>query len=125
MLRLLNSFKGIAQAHLGGSGDTILFWNDLWNGRVLRLQFPHLHSFAINENLTVKAAMEQDHLQDLFHLPLSEEAYDQFNELDVILQSLQLTGENDSWSYIWGNGQYSSAKAYKHLLVAQVHPAYG
>jgi hypothetical protein len=36
MLRLLNSFKGIAQAHLG-SGDTILFWNNLWNGRVLRL----------------------------------------------------------------------------------------
>jgi hypothetical protein len=36
MLRLLNSFKGIAHAHLG-SGDTILFWNDLWNGRVLRL----------------------------------------------------------------------------------------
>jgi hypothetical protein len=30
-LRLLNTFKGIIQAHLG-SGDTILFWDDLWNG---------------------------------------------------------------------------------------------
>jgi hypothetical protein len=98
----------------------------IYGMRVLRLQFPHLHSFVINKNLTVKVAMEQDHLQDLFHLPLSEEAYDQFNELDVILQSLQLIREKDSWSYIWGNDQYSSPKAYKHLLGAQhVHPGYG
>jgi hypothetical protein len=70
--------------------------------------------------------MKQDHLQGLLHLPLSEEAYDQFNELDIILQSLQLIGEKDSWSYIWGNDKYSSRKAYKHLLGSQqVQPDYG
>jgi hypothetical protein len=32
------------------------------------------------------------------------------------MQSVQYSEENDIWSYIWGNGTYSSAKAYKHLL---------
>jgi hypothetical protein len=38
-LRLLNTFKGIVQAHLG-SGDTILFWDDLWNGQILKFLYP-------------------------------------------------------------------------------------
>jgi hypothetical protein len=40
-------------------------------------------------------------LQDHFHLPLSEEAFDQFCELAVFLQSIQLNGDKDGWSYIW------------------------
>jgi hypothetical protein len=44
----------------------------------------------------------------------------------VVIQSLQLNGDKDVWSYIWGNAQYSSQKAYKHLLRTQtVHPAFG
>jgi hypothetical protein len=74
----------------------------------MKLLFAELHSFAINGNITVKTVMEQDNLQDIFHLPLSKEAYEQFCKLDIILQSLQLTGEKDTWSYIWGNGQYFS-----------------
>jgi hypothetical protein len=43
-------------------------------------------------------------------------AFDQFGELSIILQSLSLNGDKDTWSYIWGNAQYSSRKAYKHLF---------
>jgi hypothetical protein len=32
--KLLNYFKGIAQASVG-KGDTMLFWQDLWNGKIL------------------------------------------------------------------------------------------
>jgi hypothetical protein len=38
-LNLLDSFKGIANATFG-TGDNILFWNGLWNGRILNLLFP-------------------------------------------------------------------------------------
>jgi hypothetical protein len=69
--------------------------------------------------------MEQDDLQSLFRLPLFEEAYEQYCELNIFLHSIHLSGENDGWSYIWGNNQYYSQKAYKHLVGATlVHPAF-
>jgi hypothetical protein len=89
----------ITQAHLG-SGDTILFWSDLWNGRILKQAYQQLFSFVINENATIQTVMEQDDLQSLYRLPLSEEAYEQYCELNIFLQSIHLSGENDGWSYI-------------------------
>jgi hypothetical protein len=69
--------------------------------------------------------MEQDNLQSNFQLLLSEEAYEEYNELNIFLLSLQLSGENDGWSYIWGNNQYSSQNAYKYLIGASwVHPTF-
>jgi hypothetical protein len=65
ILRLLDTCKGISQKQLG-SGDTILFWSDLWNGRVLKLSYPHLFSFATNENITIKAVIEKEDLQSVF-----------------------------------------------------------
>jgi hypothetical protein len=98
-LKLLNTFKGIAQVQLG-TGDTILFWSDMWNGRIMKISFAQLYSFALKENIIVKEVIEQDNLQDIFHLPLFEETYEQCCELDALLQSLQFSGENDTWSYI-------------------------
>jgi hypothetical protein len=34
LLRLLTCYKGIASVTVG-TGDTTLFWKDLWNGRIL------------------------------------------------------------------------------------------
>jgi hypothetical protein len=35
------------------------------------------------------------------------------------MQAIQYSVENDLWSYIWGNGNYSSSRAYNHLLVSE------
>jgi hypothetical protein len=45
LLRLLDTFKGIAKDNFG-IGDTILLWSDLWNGSILRHEYPQLYSFA-------------------------------------------------------------------------------
>jgi hypothetical protein len=69
--------------------------------------------------------MEQDNLQSIFQMPLSEEAYEHYCELNTFFQSPQLSRENDGWSYIWGNNQYYSQKACKHLMGASsVHPTF-
>jgi hypothetical protein len=47
MLKLLDTFKGIAQAHFG-SGESILFWQDMWNGSILQHDYPQLYSFTKN-----------------------------------------------------------------------------
>jgi hypothetical protein len=67
ILKLLNTYKGVAQAQFGSS-DTILFWTDMWNGRVLQLSFPQLFLFAKKEDITVAAVLALDNVQDVFQL---------------------------------------------------------
>jgi hypothetical protein len=99
MVRLLDNFKGIAKVDFG-SRDTILFWQDLWNGQVLKLTYPQLHSFAKNDKVSLKTILQLDNIQSHFNLPLSEEAYKQLCDLNILMQSLPVDGENDVWSYI-------------------------
>lgn len=37
-----DQYKGIAQTVIG-NGDTIQFWDDQWQGRVLKYSFPELY----------------------------------------------------------------------------------
>lgn len=69
----MDKFKGLAKVKLH-DGRTCLLWSDLWVDRVPELNFPELFSFAKDKKITVRAAKNLDSLQDLFHLPLSEEA---------------------------------------------------
>jgi hypothetical protein len=85
-----------------GSGETILFWKDLWNGQLLQNQFPHLFSFSTNKGITLQSVLNQETLQDIFQLPLSEEAFSEFCDLENLLMTVQLNKNGDQWSYIWG-----------------------
>jgi adenine-specific DNA methylase len=86
---------------------------------------PQFHSFAINDKITLASVMQQDNLHNIFQLPLFEEAYLQYSELEVMVQSLDITEEKDKWKYICGNSHYSSMKAYKYLSgTQQAHPVY-
>jgi hypothetical protein len=95
IVKLLPTYKRIAQATLG-SGDSILFWADMWNGRVLEITYPKLFSFTTNPSVTVKTVTEMSSLQEMLQLPLSVEAFDQFCELDIFMQSLQLSHREDT-----------------------------
>jgi hypothetical protein len=117
-LKLLNCFKGIAQVS-AGKGDTMLSWQDLWNGRILSQSYPHLFSFISNENITLQMALQLDELYELFNLSLSEETFAQYCDLEIYLQALQINQEVDQWKYIWGNGHCITTKAYKHLIGSQ------
>jgi hypothetical protein len=122
MLQLLILYKGIAHAQ-AQLGETILFWKNMWNDRLLHTNFPHLFSFALDDNITLKSVLAQVSLQDIFHLPVSEKAFSEFCELDIFIQSFQTTDVTDSWSYIWSSNSFSSRKAYNHLIGSQpVHP---
>jgi hypothetical protein len=101
ILKLLDIYKGIAHV-TAGVGDIVLFWKDLWNGRILQQSYPQLYSFAINDDICLSSVLKQEPLQNMFQLPLSKEAFMQFCELDILLQPLRVEINNlDSWSYIW------------------------
>lgn len=69
--------------------------------------------------------MEADHLDGLFYLPLSTQAFEEYQLLQDRLQSIQYDEASiDQWFFLWGNGVYSSKKfyelAFKHLEVHSV-----
>jgi hypothetical protein len=99
LLKLINSYNGIAHASLE-SGRSILFSSDMWNGKILKLSYPHLYSYAKNDKVTARYAIELERMQDLFHLPLPEEVFQEYCELEILMQSVQYSEENDTWSYI-------------------------
>jgi hypothetical protein len=75
--------------------------------------FRHLVSYAKNTNLTVHSAISLEYLKDLFHLPLSQEAFLEFEELEVICGNTMLMiqeGNIVNLSYIWGKCKWHIQK---------------
>jgi hypothetical protein len=86
--------------------------------------FP-LYSFSKNKQGIVQTVLHMESLDEQFQLPLSVEAYNEFCELLMFLQSLHGIYGKDTWSYIWGSSDFSAAKAYQHLIGSnQVHPSF-
>ena len=111
-LKLVDSYKGMAKCMIG-TGASALFWHDLWSESCLSHKFPHLYSFARNLDVTVRYAAQREYLEDLFHLPLSREAYQEFLQLEEIWDLVKQNSgmaRPDVWTYIWGNSLFSSKK---------------
>jgi hypothetical protein len=105
------------------SGKSCLFWDDVWNNQVRKIQYPELHSFAKNKRVSLSTVYETEALHDLFHLPLSVEAYHQLQELQTEISDLVIVADDDKWTFIWGSSHFSSSKAYKVLTGhSQVDP---
>ena len=124
ILKLLDSFKGMAMVNIHDR-VTCLFWEDVWNNRVLKSQFPELFSFAKNPRISLRYALDVEGPEHLLHLPIADIALQQLTTLAQDLSSLQESSNTDIWSYIWGSPFFSSSKAYTHLTGHRVtHSAF-
>jgi hypothetical protein len=105
------------------SGQTCLLWDDLWIGQVRKQESPELYLF---KSISVKKAHHNTDITDLFSLPLSVEAFNQFQILQLEFSALVLNDEiNNSWTYIWGSTLCSSSKTYRALTGhSQVEPIF-
>jgi hypothetical protein len=127
VLKLVDNFRGVAAVTLG-MGDTFLFWEDNWmvNGsaRPMKLRFPQLFSYVLNTQISARDVYMEEDLEDLFYRPLSQLAYQQFQEVVLLLQQNRISDKNDVWSYVWGE-KYTSANFYKlihaHIKVPSVY----
>lgn len=95
VLKSLVAFKGLASVTVL-DGSSCLFWTDLWNNRLLESQFPELFSFAKYKLITVQSFINADDFADQFHLPLSSQAFNQFQQLTLIVDDTFLFGNKDS-----------------------------
>ena len=123
-LKLLDQFKGLATVNIK-DGKTCLLWQDLWGGRVPAFSFTELFSFAKNTSITVHKVRNTTDLSQLFFLLLSDQAFAQLHTLVPLLSDIALQNEPDTWSYIWRNSVFSSARCYKQMVgSANAHPSF-
>jgi hypothetical protein len=58
----------------------------------------------------------------MFELPLSDIAFDEYQELEQLLNLHLQESKNDSWLYHWG-ATYSMSKAYASLMQSDNPPS--
>jgi hypothetical protein len=118
-LKLIDQYKCMGKCVLG-DGKSAHFWTNMWHDDVcLHQKFHRLVTFAKNTELSIHLVIHTEYLEDLFHLPFSQQAFQEFEQLEnlceVALQRVQ-EGDFDKWKYIWGNFSFTSRKAYKVLI---------
>jgi hypothetical protein len=83
-MKLVDKYRVVCTA-TAVAGDTILFWNDTWNETLFSKEYPRLHSFALDTLLSVKEVVQCQDRSTLFYLPLSRQAYEEFNNMQLFL----------------------------------------
>jgi hypothetical protein len=118
ILKIQDSFKEIAQVEIG-NGKSTLLWHDLWNGKRISENFPELWSFASVKEINISQARLASP-NELFHIPLSAEAFEQLLSLQDTLGNLQLLDHNDIWRCSASSNRVSSQKG---LCSLDWHPS--
>lgn len=86
-----------------GDGSTIILQKDLWNTQPLNILLIELFSLIRDQDITLMKFRMNIVPHNNFHLPLSEQAYMQLNQLFLFCHSMPDTSiVEDKWSYIWG-----------------------
>jgi hypothetical protein len=100
-MKLSPIIRGIASCKVG-NGNTALFWKDQWNNRIMQDIYPCLFSYAQDGEISVANFSSSGNIIDVFHLPLSPEAFHQYQEVQEITQNLnKIDDENGVWSFKW------------------------
>jgi hypothetical protein len=115
-MKLADKYRNICSVKIG-CGDSALFWSDNWSGKILQDEFPRLYSFAVMVNNSVQDVILVEDRTSLFQLPLSPQAFIEFQNLQLILDQTQINLDcKDVWLTIWKDGVYTSSKYYQHCF---------
>lgn len=114
--KLMEKFRAVTMVKVY-SGDIVLFWFDHWQldneNFPLKERFPRLHSYCPDKSISVREFIQTDDVYDLFSLPLSKLAYNELNQLSVLLANFNLNQQlPDSW--LWRHGKISEYTASKY-----------
>jgi len=60
--------------------------------------FPECYSFAKNLNISLAEAKNHSDISALFHLPVSQAAFNQMSQLQVLMQNTQVQEDTDHWT---------------------------
>ncbi|XP_071677070.1 uncharacterized protein [Lolium perenne] len=79
-------------------------------------RLPRLYSYVKEPNLTAKQVYDCPVFAELFHLPLSAQAYEEFQQVAQVMASSPLSVAADVWQYSWGK-TFTASRYYQQLFV--------
>lgn len=124
VLKTMITYKGFSRVVVEDGRSTQL-WFDQWDNIILVIAYLEPFSFATNKDITLRRVKDVEYYQDMFHMPMSGIAYEQYQILIQSLQGLHISHQHDKWLYSWGSHLYLAQKAYKHMARSMtVHPSY-
>ena len=116
-MKLVDNFRAVSKV-LMGDGTSFCFWKDKWeignSCQSLMSKFPRLFSFAKEESISAAKVYAVEELHSLFHLPLCILAFEEMEQLKLLMDCNPVDNTPDKWIYYWGNN-YLAAKFYKHI----------
>lgn len=107
-------FRGFASCVVQ-MGNSVCFWEDIWNFGMLKFQYPQLFSFARDHRISVVTFLVRSVAENI-HFPLSIIASQQLTQLEDQLHTLLINSDSNQCSYIWGISFTSKKHAYKALM---------
>ena len=117
-LKLLNSFLELATCSID-DGATVRLWSDKWCDDTLRIKFLHHCSFARDQNISLRKAIDfcsNDEAYIMFHLPLSMIASQQYYQLIATLEERIGNSDIDAWHMATNKSPYSCKRVYMLLF---------
>lgn len=87
---LMDFFRGVTRC-LVGDGVSCSFWNDVWSDDPpLSVSIPRQYLFAVNTMISVHNFLNLE-LEDNFHLPLSQQAFEEYQSLSQMLEEVNIS----------------------------------
>ena len=74
--------------------------------------FPAIAGYSKNDNISIREMSEAASLDELFNIPISQQASDQLDQVSQLIQNFSLTDNGDQRLFSWG-AQYKAPKLYK------------
>lgn len=94
MFKLIDLYGCITTCQLG-DGSSILLWRDNWVGDSLMDLFPAIAHFAKHLDIFVKQVAEASSLEDLFHIPISQQVARELQDIRNLIQDFEFSEEVD------------------------------
>ena len=115
VMHLSNIYRTISRCSIG-NGAIACFWEDPWADGILATLFPRIASFAKTSSTSVQEIMHYPDLDSIFFLPLSSQATEELQQLQMHIQNISYDDDAiDLWQPTWGS-EYTSRKFYKHAF---------
>jgi hypothetical protein len=84
IMKFCDHFRGIASAKVG-RGDTILLWEDVWNGHHLMSELPRIYSYARDKKISMALFCSNSNVHQNFHTLISIQAAQELITLNQII----------------------------------------
>jgi hypothetical protein len=122
-MKQVDNYRGVAEI-THGKGDTMLFWSDNWevNGSSVPMcrRYPRLFSYVIDEDVSVLRMTQNERLDSIFALPLSVEAFQEWQEITHLVSTVSLSEQrSDQRTFVWGS-KFTPSKFYNFLFAQLV-----